>query len=160
MMGEKTAFYAYNIDYENEIWSDIQNGNLMRPVKTVINTPNNDSISHFEKNATCLLPHDALYGYHGHYFLPATKIGKSNAVDGNGYFNFHNPMTFYNPKNNSGKRDKIHISDRQNFELFINRKQPHWELPLQQRVANWVTLISILTILFYLIKIFFQKLKT
>lgn len=160
MIKEKPAFYAYNINDENEIWSDIQNGNLMRPVNTVINTPNNDPISHFEKNATCLLPHDALYGYHGHYFLPSTKIGKSNAVDSNGYFNFHNPMTFYNPKNNFGKRDKIHISDKQNFELFINRKQPHWELPFIQKIANWVTIVSILIFLLYLIKIFFQKLKT
>jgi hypothetical protein len=160
MMGKKTAFYAYNIGYEKKIWADIQNGNLMRPVEMIINTPNNDHLSHFENNATCLLPHDALYGYHGHYFLPSTKVGKSNTIDDKGYFNFHNPMTFYNPKNNSGKRDKIHSSDINNFELLINRKQPLWELPFIQKIANWVTIISILIFLLYLIKIFFQKLKT
>lgn len=142
-LDRKDAFLAHDHSTENKIWANIQDGNKMVPISEIIDTPKNDHLSHFEKNATSFMPHDPLYGYHGHYFLPVTKINKTSFIDETGNYNFHNPMSFYNPKVNDAKRELIHESDGENFELLINRKQPFWELPKVQQNANHLTIISL-----------------
>jgi hypothetical protein len=139
----KEAFLAHDHSTEKEIWDNIQNGNNMVPITEIIDTPRTDYLSHFNRNATSFMPHDPLYGYHGHYFLPATKEGKTSLISENGNYNFHNPMSFYCPKVKDAKRELIHNSDGKNFELLINRKQPDWELPKVQQVANYLTIISL-----------------
>ena len=139
----KNAFLAHDHSTENEIWANIQNGNNMVPITEIIDTPGTDHLSHFNRNASSYMPHDPLYGYHGHYFLPATKVGKTMFIGENGNYNFHNPMSFYNPKVKDAKRELIHESDSKNFELLINRKQPDWELPRVQKIANYLTMISL-----------------
>ena len=157
---QKKAYSAYNITNEIIVWEKMKTEHKMSSINQLININSKEQVNVFNKNASSLSPNDPLYGYHGEFFRSSLNTGSIRKIDQNGYFNFHNPMTFYNPKNNSGKRDKIHSSDINNFELFINRKQPHWELPFIQKFANWITIISILILFLYLIKIFFQKLKT
>lgn len=159
IIDKKTGFYSYDIQLEENMWNDIQSGNLMCPLKTIVDTPIQDHLSHFNDNASCYLPHDPLYGYHGHYLIPSTKVGKINSTDKDGFYNFHQPMTFYNPEDKSQKRERIHSSDAENFDLFINRKQPKWELPKIQKVANNVTLISLFLFLISTIYLSIRKLK-
>ena len=73
-----------------------------------------------------------------------------NEVDEDGFYNFHNPLTFYSPKTTSLPREKIHSSDSKNFDLFINRKQPSWELPLVHKAENYITLASLFLFFLYI----------
>ena len=156
---EKEGFLSHDHTIENDIWEKIQNGNHMVPIKEILDTNTNDHFSHYEKNASSFMPHDPLYGYHGHYFLPVTKKGSIKNIDENENFNFHNPMSFYNPKLANGKRELIHSSDNINFKLFINRKQPKWELPTIQKVANYITIISLIIYIFIVSYSYLKKSK-
>ena len=157
MIKQKKAFMSYDHTLESEIWSEIKDGNTMAPITKIVKTKQNDHLSHFQRNATLHMPHDPLYGYHGHYFLPATKLGKTDSIDSEGFFNFHDPFSFYYPKDKSGARYKIPSYDFINFNLFINRKQPNWNLPAIQVIANYITFISIILFCIYVFILTFRK---
>jgi hypothetical protein len=155
----KTAFTAYDHSFEKKIWSDIQGGNRMIPIKHIIDTDPKDHLSHFHKNASCYLPHDPLYGYHGHYFLPATEPGITNRINEKGFFNFHDPRSFYLQSEKDTNRKLIHSSDKLNFNLFMNRKQPKWDFPVLQKVGNHSTAISLFLFLTYMLFLSIQKIR-
>ena len=157
MIKQKKAFMSYDHTLESEIWSEIKDGNTMVPITKIVKTKQNDHLSHFQRNATLHMPHDPLYGYHGHYFLPATKPGKTDSIDSEGFFNFHDPFSFYYPKDKTGARYKIPSYDFVNFNLFINRKQPNWNLPAIQVIANYITFISIILFCIYVFILTFRK---
>ena len=159
-IAKKEAFYAHDHSIEKNIWSKIQDGELFIPIEEIIDTDNNDHFSHFEKYGSSYMPHDPLYGYHGHYFLPVTQKGKTRIIDENGNFNFHNPLSFYNPSKLGEKRELICGNDQSNFELFINRKQPKWVLPPIQRIANYVSVISLFIFILYLVFSYIKKFIT
>jgi hypothetical protein len=159
MIEYKKAFTVYDHSFDKEIWSEIQDGNTMVPITKIVKTDQNDHLSHFQRNATLHMPHDPLYGYHGHYFLPATEPGRTTRIDSKGFFNFHDPMSFYIQSGKEKKRKLIHSSDDTNFNLFINRKQPNWDLPMLQKVGNQITLISMFLFIIFILYLTFRKVK-
>ena len=159
IIDDKDGFISYDRSYEKTVWEEIQDGDSMIPINSIINTKMKDHFSQYQANASSFMPNDPLYGYHGHYFISSLKVGPVEEIDEDGFFNFHNPRTFYDPKIASIPRSKIHSNDHVNLRLFINRKQPKWELPIIQTVANYITLFSIFLFFIYIVYTFLKKSK-
>jgi hypothetical protein len=83
------------------------------------------------------------------FSTPPTHRLKTGPVDkiSDGTFNFLNPACYVYPEENqcyAGHR--IRETDRENFELLLAHRNPHWESSSAQYFADWVNTIS-----FYLI---------
>jgi len=156
---QKEAYRSYDLSNSIDSWSVVSNNNSIKKVSDIIEISPKDQIRLFYHGASSLNPNDALYGYHGEFFQSSLHLGSTEEIDENGFYNLHNPLTFYSPDLTSLRREKIHSSDYENFQLFVNRKQPMWELPLIQNVANYISIISFFVFLFFLAFSIVIKLK-
>ena len=155
----KTAYHCYDASISSSTWSEILSENKSYKLSEIIEIRPKDQISLFSQCASSFNPNDCLYGYHGEFFQSSLSKGPVNEVDVDGFYNFHNPLTFYNPKTTALPREKIHSSDSKNFYLFINRKQPNWELPFVQKVANYITSAFLLLVFLYIFYNFLKRFK-
>jgi hypothetical protein len=155
----KKAYRSYDISNSNSIWSDISSSTKSHELSEIIEITPKDQIGLFSQGCSSFNPNDSLYGYHGEFFQSSLTLGPINQIDEDGFYNLHDPTTFYNPSKASFPREKIHSNDSENFHLFINRKQPTWELPFVQKVANFITLTSTLLFFLYIAYTIFKKSK-
>ena len=156
---QKETYRNFDLSDAESTWSDIAKKNNIPKVTKIVDVSPKQQSQLFKLNGSSLKPSDPLYGYHGQYFRSSLKIGKIDEVDKDGFYNFHHPPTFYDSKITSIPRAKIHSNDFKNFHLFINRKQPNWELPLVQKVANYITLASFFLFFIYIVYTFLKKSK-
>ena len=159
IIDQKESYRSYNLNNSESTWTDIKRNILSNGISKIIEISPKDQINLFGNNASSLMPNDPLYGYHGEYFQSSLSLGPIEKIDKDGFYNFHNPITFYNPAKTSLPREKIHSNDYENFYLFINRKQPSWELPFIQKVANYITLASLFLVFIYIAFTFHKRFK-
>ena len=107
----KTAYHSFDASISSSTWSDLLSENKSFKLSEIIEISPKDQVSLFSQGASSLNPNDCLYGYHGEFFQSALSTGPVNEVDEDGFYNFHNPLTFYSPKTTSLPREKIHSSD-------------------------------------------------
>ena len=157
---QKEAYHNFDLTEAESAWSDISNKSNIQKVTKIVDVSPHEQSQLFKLNASSLKPSDALFGYHGQYFRSSLKSGNIDEIDKEGFYNFHNPLTFYDPKIASIPRAKIHSHDYVNFNLFINRKQPNWELPLIQKVANYITLASLFLFFLYIAYFFLKRFQS
>ena len=153
---QKEAYRNFDLSDAESTWSDITTKNNIPKVNKIVDVSSKEQSQLFKLNGSSLKPSDALYGYHGQYFRSSLKKGKIGEVDKDGFYNFHNPLTFYDPSQARVPRAKIHTNDYINFQLFINRKQPNWELPFIQKIANYITLVSFFLFFLYIDTLFLK----
>ena len=119
---------------------DIQKGKIL-PVKTV------EDISvwqGFAPAATSIKAYEPIFGYKLEEFKPQIKLGRILEIE-DGYFNMTNPASLVYPEiNQTFPFERIKEADRDKLQIFLNRGQPDWNLPLAQRILNWVSMISFL----------------
>ena len=156
---QKEAYRNFDLSDAESAWSDISTKSNIQKVTKIVDVSPHEQSQLFKLNASSLKPSDALFGYHGQYFRSSLKLGNVNEIDKDGFYNFHNPLTFYDSKITSIPRAKIHSHDYVNFNLFINHKQPNWELPLIQKVANYITIIFFLIFGIFITCSVFKKYK-
>ena len=156
---QKEAYRNFDLSDAESAWSDISTKSNIQKVTKIVDVSPKEQSQLFKLNASSLKPSDALFGYHGQYFRSSLKLGNVNEIDKDGFYNFHNPLTFYDSKITSIPRAKIHSHDYVNFNLFINHKQPNWELPLIQKVANYITIIFFLIFGIFITCSVFKKYK-
>ena len=148
---QKGAYRSFDVNDIENSWSDFSSTEYSKKVSKIVEISSKEQIRLFSIDASSFNPNDSLYGYNGEFFQSSLSVGKIDKIDKNGFYNFHNPISFYSPSNHSLKREKIHSSDHENFHLFINRKQPSWKLPNIQIVANYLSLITFFIFFSYLI---------
>ena len=159
IIDQKESYISYNLNNSESTWRDIKSNALPNKISKIIDISPKDQMKLFGNNSSSFMPLDPLYGYHGEFFQSSLSLGPIEGVDEGGFYNFHNPITFYNPANTSLPREKIHSSDSKNFHLFINRKQPKWELPLVQKVGNYITFASLFLVFLYMAYTFLKRFK-
>jgi hypothetical protein len=153
----KQTYRSYDVSIPSSTWSHISNKTNSNKLSEIIAIGPKEQIRLFSQGTSSFLPHDPLFGYHGEFFRSSLSLGPLEKVDADGFYNFHNPITFYNPENASLPREKIHSNDFENFYLFINRKQPNWELPFVQKAANYISLATIFLFSLYIAYAFLKK---
>ena len=102
----KTAYHSYDASISNSTWTGISSENNSYELSEIIEISPKDQISLFSQGASSFNPNDCLYGYHGEFFQSSLSTGPVNEVDEDGFYNFHNPLTFYSPKTTSLPREK------------------------------------------------------
>jgi hypothetical protein len=96
----------------------------------------------FPLGATTILPYEAVFGYDLRAFTPQIHPGLIFEVT-DGYFNMTNPASLTFPLKNGGKVFSLfEETDQGRLELFIQRRQPNWNIPIIQIVFNYISAIS------------------
>ena len=63
----------------------------------------------------------------------------------NDRLNLYNPSCFIYPEANDCKPgDRIKISDKPNFERFVRGEKTQWNVPLMQRILNWISVFALI----------------
>lgn len=152
----KKDFYFYNISDDQKVWNKINKGDHFTPIQTI--TKGDKFLQHeiFLKTSSSLYPFCPLYGYHDNYFSPKTKLGSINDYS-NGFFNFHDPRSFYSPKYYNLNQPQL-ISDSEALNYLTYRKQPSYKLPGLQIFANYLSFISVMLFLIFVL-LYIKKIK-
>jgi hypothetical protein len=63
----------------------------------------------------------------------------------NDRLNLYNPACFAYPEaNDCTPGERIKVSDMENFEKFITGEKTQWNVPLIQRILNWISVLTLL----------------
>ena len=93
-----------------------------------------------------LYPNEAIFGYGLENFHPEIKAGSIWDISGN-YYNMTNPTGYVYPEINGTRPfERITLDEKRELEDFSFHKQPDWKIPLQQRIADWVSVLTALGI--------------
>jgi hypothetical protein len=101
----------------------------------------------FERQTSNLKPYEVLFGYTLNTFHPTVVKGPAREIR-DGAFNMTDPAGLVYPEvNGSSPWSRIPQSQRQELEDFLAHRQPDWNLPPGQQVADWLSLAALLTCL-------------
>jgi hypothetical protein len=99
----------------------------------------------FDDQASNLRPYEVLFGYNLAAFRPQVEIGPVRALR-DGAFNMTDPTSLVYPEvNHSSLFSRIPENERAQLEDFIAHRQPDWQLPVGQKVANAISLAALFT---------------
>jgi hypothetical protein len=100
----------------------------------------------FERHTSNLVPYEVLFGYTLKAFQPTVVKGPAREIR-EGAFNMTDPTGLVYPEvNGSSLWSRIPQSQGAALEDFLAHRQPSdWKIPLGQQIANWVSLIALLT---------------
>lgn len=119
----------------------LQTYNLSRPVRQV--AFENTEVVNPLLGATSLMCYVALHPFGTDPSFPLLYEGEVSE-ERSGFFNLRNPACFQYPRENHCKPgDLIAVSDRENFERFVQGEPTTWRISLAQRIADAVSLVSL-----------------
>lgn len=102
----------------------------------------------FDQNSSTLSPYEVLFGYGMNEFKPTLEVGSVYTIADNTY-NLNDPTGFVFGEANGAKPfDRIKTTDVENLDLFVQRMQPNWKLPLIQHFANFLSVFAVVLIFF------------
>ena len=112
------------------------------PVENVV--PDAGPGSVFQENATNLIdPFNVQFNSFDGYRYEL-HAGSVYDID-NGYYNMIDPAGYLFPEvNDAAKFDRIPVAEKAQFLDFINRRQPKWNLPIEEQVLDWVASITLI----------------
>ncbi len=139
---------VFDVSVLNAFQTDILHGKIS-PVETIENI---DGRQGFAPTASSIRAYEPIFGYLGEQFTPQTRPGKILQLE-DGYFNMTNPASLVYPeKNQTFPFERIKETDRKNLVTFLNRGQPTWNMPLTQKILNWISVISLVACIGILFK--------
>jgi hypothetical protein len=95
------------------------------------------------QGASDFLPYEPIFGYFLEGFHPETHPGGVEEMD-EGFYNINNASGFVFPEANGTRPfERIKARDSANLRLFVEHRQPAWELPRLQRGLDWLMWISL-----------------
>ncbi|MEP7134904.1 MAG: hypothetical protein ABI904_08225 [Chloroflexota bacterium] len=95
--------------------------------------------------------YEPAFGYKLEDFHPQVEAGPIWKIT-NGYFNMTDPTGYVYPELNNNKPfDRFRVEDEEPLKLFVKHLQPDWKIPTYQRVLNWISGMTFLTTLIYVI---------
>jgi hypothetical protein len=125
----------YDVEIANRDHTDIQNGTRL-PVESIAEI---DVWRGFSADASSIKPYEPIFGYKLEKFAPQIHLGKILEAD-DGYFNMTNPASLVFPElNDLQPFERFKVSEQDQLETFLERRQPDWALPAAQKVLNVVS---------------------
>jgi len=106
-----------------------------------------EEINTFTEGASSLLPYEAIFGYGLETFAAEIIEGPITLTDGE-FLNMTNPYSLVYSEDHSFKR--FTKDQYQMMKLFSSYKQPDWNIPNTQIVLNYISGITLISILAYL----------
>lgn len=103
-----------------------------------------------QKGLSNLNLYDPIFGYSLENFHPEIKAGSIWDVS-DGYFNMTNPSGYVFPEsNNTRPFERIRVQDREKLVAFADHYQPEWEIPVYQKVCNWISALTLAFVALFL----------
>lgn len=142
----------YDVSISTNIYQFIQVGGKLGVTGISSNDTNTQAL---QKGMSNLNFYEPIFGYGLENFHPEIKAGSIWEVS-DGYLNMTNPSGYVFPEsNNTRPFERIKISDRDKLEAFAGHLQPEWEIPLYQKICNWVSILTLVfTVLFLVVYTF------
>lgn len=102
----------------------------------------NDTMAHGYSQLFC---YDAIFGYRLEHF-PKKNLRPGHILEEkDGYFNIKNPACYIFPaENDCMPGDHFTIQQRKEAIAFANYQPFNFKIPLTQKIANWVSILSLL----------------
>jgi hypothetical protein len=133
----------FDMGFSIRAYRNIRGGNIS-PVTAVADI---DVWQGFSEGESSFKPYEPIFGYDLEAFRPLIHLGSVFETEA-GYFNMTNPASLVFPDvNNTRPFERIRSNDSNKLEIFVNRRQPDWNIPLIQTVLNRVSLISLIILL-------------
>lgn len=151
---DKLGRRQFYVEGSVEVYQRARQGETF-PVKQVVADMNDARV--FDQFASNLTPYEVLFGY---------NLGEFNhtLVEGSPYltidetYNFNNPSALVFPEANDARPfDRIRVSERENLDALLNRRQPNWNLPPRQLFADRVSILAALVSVVVLLKHLFAN---
>jgi hypothetical protein len=94
--------------------------------------------------------YEPIFGYYLENFHPEIKAGSIWDTSA-GYFNMTNPSGYVFPDvNNTRPFEKIRVDDREKLAAFAKHNQSEWEIPLYQKVCNWISALTLVLVTLFM----------
>jgi hypothetical protein len=142
------AFYMfYNAAAPQKIYQDILAGKSFEVTAVgVVPGKNTGALLYRTSNLNVYEP---VFGFKLENFHPQVKSGSVWEISDD-YYNMTDPTGYVYPELNHNKPfDRFRVEDKQTLELFVKHIQPDWKIPTYQRILDWLSGITFLaTVLF------------
>jgi hypothetical protein len=137
----------YNIGVSLDIYKNIQSGEKFEV--TGISGDQNNTLA-LQKGLSNLNLYNPIFGYSLETFHPEIHEGSIWDVS-DGYFNMTDPSGYVFPEaNDSRPFERIKVQDRAKLQAFASHNLPNWELPVYQKVCNWISGMTIIFVTLFL----------
>ena len=112
----------------------------------------------FIYGASQLACYEPIFGYRLERF-PFGRINTGEVLDdSNGVFNIKNPVCYvFGNVNGCIPGEHFTSDNRKNVEDFVNYKPLKFRMPLLQTIANWVNIITLICVVFFLLLFMLNK---
>ena len=145
----------YDVTRSQEIYNLIRSGDPLTITGIISAVDNTDALLVHESN---LEPYEPIFGYYLENFHPEIHAGSIWEVD-NGFFNMTNPSGYVFPEINGSRAfERIPVSEKSELLVFASHRQPDWKIPLYQRVLDWVSGMSFVAVMAFLVYYGIRKL--
>jgi hypothetical protein len=139
----------YDIAAPQKVYEDIVTGKSFEI--TEIGTPEGRNTGALLYRTSNLNLYEPVFGFNLENFHPQVENGSIWKIS-DGYYNMTDPTGFVYPELNNNKPfDRFRVEDKQILELFAKHLQPNWKIPVYQRILNWMSGLSFLSALIYLV---------
>jgi hypothetical protein len=135
----------YSVSFSNVLHQEMRKG-MKFPVMDISDSPI-ARWNGFSEYSSIYQPYEPIFGYELESFHPEVHPGKI-LESRYGYFNMTNPASLVFPEiNNLKLYERIKVTERDQLELLLERRQPRWKIPLIQKALNeislWTAMLSI-----------------
>jgi len=147
---DKDMFWMfYDISDPQKVYEEMQAGDSFEI--TEIGSPEGNNTGALLYRTSNLNLYEPVFGFELEYFHPQVENGSIwNTSDG--YYNMTDPTGYIYPDLNNNKAfDRFRVEDKETLELFVKHIQPEWKIPTYQRVLNWISGITFVSALLYII---------
>lgn len=147
MFKEDLQWRVYDISPSMNIYQSIRAGEKFEVTAIGDKESNTQAL---QQGLSNLHLYNPIFGYSLENFHPEIKVGSVWDVS-DGYFNMTNPSGYVFPEsNNTRPFERIRVEDREKLLAFANYYQPDWEIPMYQRVCNWISALTFAFVVFFL----------
>ena len=137
----------YNIKTSMKVYSQIEKGEQF-PILEIAYINDGDGFTHNTSNIGKL--YEPLFGYGLEYFKPLVKTGSIFEVE-DGYYNMTNPASYVFPKENELQPfERFRVDQKESLELFANHRQPFFKISMGQKIANILSMTTLVALCLYL----------
>jgi hypothetical protein len=149
----------YDIAGPQRIYDQIKAGDSFEI--TGIGSPEGNNTGALLSRTSNLNVYEPVFGFELEYFHPQVREGSIWNLSG-GYYNMTDPTGYVYPElNNNQSFERFRVEDKATLELFVKHIQPNWKIPTFQHALNWVSGITFLSSLFYVVtRIAFNRIKS
>ena len=148
----------YDVRPAEKIYSEIRNGDSFEVVG--IGRPEGKNTGALLSRLSNLNLYEPIFGFQLENFHPQVTEGSIWNIS-NGYYNMTDPTGFVYPELNQNKPfERFRVKDKQTLEIFAKHLQPQWKIPTYQHVLDWVSGLTFLGALLYILAHGIKKIKS